>query len=206
MVHLEPVGVGVALSLSFYRYVLEPELAFLPDGSLAPGPRAVFSQLPHSPLLTLHMDVPHAWLVAAIHSPHDLDNIHLQSVDSGVHAEFLLEHILVEGGVIIMCSSEDSFHKEHGNWLRPSGQLYDANTGQPVPGLELVLGPPSQPHFYDTVVMANLGYFQLKASPGAWQLQIREGRSRDIYTIAGLVLRLILYLRRGGNLYVKRFL
>ena len=54
-----------------------------------------------------------------------------------------------------------------------------------MPGLELVLGPPSQPNLYDTVVMANLGYFQLKASPGAWQLQIREGRSRDIYTIAG---------------------
>ena len=66
-----------------------------------------------------------------------------------------------------------------------TGQLYDASSNQPVPGLELVLGPPSQPNLYDTVVMANLGYFQLKASPGAWQLQIREGRSRDIYTIAG---------------------
>ena len=65
------------------------------------------------------------------------------------------------------------------------GQLYDASSNQPVPGLELVLGPPSHPNLYDTVVMANLGYFQLKASPGAWQLQIREGRSRDIYTIAG---------------------
>ena len=77
--------------------MLEPELSFSPDGSLVSGPRAVFSQLPHSPLLTLHMDVPHAWLVAVVHSPHDLDNIHLQSVESGVQAEFLLEHILVEG-------------------------------------------------------------------------------------------------------------
>ena len=81
---------------------MEPELSFLSDGSLAPGPRAVFSQLPHSPLLTLHMDVPHAWLVAAVHSPHDLDNIHLQSVENGVQAEFLLEHILVEGAVYIL--------------------------------------------------------------------------------------------------------
>lgn len=68
-----------------------------------------------------------------------------------------------------------------------SGQLFDAGSGQPVPGLELVLGPPSKPDLYDTVVMANLGYFQLKANPGAWWLQIREGRSHDIYTIAGLV-------------------
>lgn len=86
---------------SFYHYVLEPELAFLPNGSLVPGPQAVFAQLPHSPLLTLHMDVPHAWIVAAVRSPHDLDNIHLQSVDSGVHADFLLEHILVEGIICV---------------------------------------------------------------------------------------------------------
>ena len=66
-----------------------------------------------------------------------------------------------------------------------SGQLYDSTNSQPVPGLELVLGPPSQPQLYDTVVMANLGYFQLKARPGAWRLQIREGRSRELYTIAG---------------------
>lgn len=89
---------------SFYRYVLEPELAFLPNGSLTPGPQALFSQLPHSPLLTLHMVVPHAWMVAAVHSPHDLDNIHLESVESAVHAEFLLEHILVEGMVYFKLS------------------------------------------------------------------------------------------------------
>lgn len=64
------------------------------------------------------------------------------------------------------------------------GQCYDAGSGQPVPGLELVLGTPSQPECYDTIVMANLGYFQLKASPGAWTLQIRKGRSDDLYTIA----------------------
>ena len=32
--------------------------------------------------------------------------------------------------------------------------------------------------------MANLGYFQLKASPGMWVLSLREGKSRDIYEIA----------------------
>lgn len=31
--------------------------------------------------------------------------------------------------------------------------------------------------------MANLGYFQLKAAPGAWVLQLREGKSKDIYEI-----------------------
>lgn len=27
------------------------------------------------------------------------------------------------------------------------------------------------------------GYFQLKASPGAWTLRLRKGRSEDIYQI-----------------------
>lgn len=35
----------------------------------------------------------------------------------------------------------------------------------------------------DTLVMQNLGYFQLKASPGLWELSIAPGRSRDLYQI-----------------------
>ncbi|KAJ9575220.1 hypothetical protein L9F63_025831, partial [Diploptera punctata] len=31
--------------------------------------------------------------------------------------------------------------------------------------------------------MANLGYFQLKANPGAWLLRLRQGRSADIFDI-----------------------
>jgi UDP-glucose:glycoprotein glucosyltransferase len=31
--------------------------------------------------------------------------------------------------------------------------------------------------------MANLGYFQLKANPGAWILKLRAGKSSDIYDI-----------------------
>ena len=65
--------------------------------SISPGPLAVFTDLPHSSLLTLNMDTPHSWLVEAVWSPHDLDNIHLEGVERGVHGEFELEHILVEG-------------------------------------------------------------------------------------------------------------
>lgn len=36
----------------------------------------------------------------------------------------------------------------------------------PPRGLQLVLGTRQQPHLVDTIVMANLGYFQLKANPG----------------------------------------
>ncbi len=83
----------------FYRYLLEPELSFHDDGSLREDTVVAFSALPTSPLLTLSLDVPHSWLVEPVFSPHDLDNIHLGSLveDAAVHAQFTLEHILVEG-------------------------------------------------------------------------------------------------------------
>lgn len=82
---------------SFYRYVLQPELSFTKNGSLQENVVAVFSDLPTSPLFTLSLDVPHSWLVEPVFSPHDLDNIHLAQVPGSIHAEFILEHILVEG-------------------------------------------------------------------------------------------------------------
>lgn len=63
------------------------------------------------------------------------------------------------------------------------GQCFDDSTDHPTPGLEYVLGTASQPESFDTIVMANLGYFQLKAGPGAWSLRLRDGRSSEIYTI-----------------------
>lgn len=33
----------------------------------------------------------------------------------------------------------------------------------------------------DTIVMANLAYFQFKAQPGLWRLRIREGRSDEVF-------------------------
>ena len=64
----------------FYRYVLEPEVTFDDDGSLAEGPLAMFSDMPQSVLFTMNMDTPLGWMVEAVYSPHDLDNIKLQEV------------------------------------------------------------------------------------------------------------------------------
>lgn len=83
---------------SFYRYVLQPELSFSINGSVQENVVAVFSDLPTSPLFTLSLDVPHSWLVEPVFSPYDLDNIHLAQIPvRNIHAEFILEHILVEG-------------------------------------------------------------------------------------------------------------
>ncbi|ESP03274.1 hypothetical protein LOTGIDRAFT_137613 [Lottia gigantea] len=144
---------------SFYRYVLEPDVQFLSNGSLASGPEARFTSLPQKSLLTLNMNPPESWLVEAVRSVYDLDNILLEEVETGVSADFELEYLLLEG------------------------HCHDSNTMQPPRGLQFILGTDTQPAIVDTIVMANLGYFQLKANPGVWNLKLREGRSREIYDI-----------------------
>uniref|UniRef100_A0A8C2Z3Y5 UDP-glucose ceramide glucosyltransferase-like 1 n=1 Tax=Cyclopterus lumpus TaxID=8103 RepID=A0A8C2Z3Y5_CYCLU len=144
---------------SFYRFVLESDVNFLANNTVSPGPVARFMELPESPLLTLIMITPESWMVQAVSSPHDLDNIHLQEVNGVVTAEYELEHLLLEG------------------------HCFDLSTGQPPRGLQFTLGMSRDPLMYDTIVMANLGYFQLKANPGAWTLKLRKGRSEDIYQI-----------------------
>ncbi|XP_077988302.1 UDP-glucose:glycoprotein glucosyltransferase 1-like isoform X2 [Glandiceps talaboti] len=145
---------------NFYRYVLESEVGFRPDGSFTAGPIAKFSDMPQDPLFTLNMITPEGWLVESVRSPYDLDNIKLQEVDNYVYGHFELEYLLLEGHCI------------------------DLTTGQPPRGLQFTLGTKNQPVTVDTIVMANLGYFQLKAKPGAWMLRLRQGRSAEIYEVA----------------------
>uniref|UniRef100_A0A674F378 UDP-glucose ceramide glucosyltransferase-like 1 n=1 Tax=Salmo trutta TaxID=8032 RepID=A0A674F378_SALTR len=144
---------------SFYRFVLESDVSFLANETVSAGPVAHFLELPDSPLLTLNMITPESWMVEAVRSPYDLDNIHLQEMKGVVTAEYELEHLLLEG------------------------HCFDLSTGQPPRGLQFTLGMSQDPLMQDTIVMANLGYFQLKANPGAWILKLREGRSEDIYQI-----------------------
>lgn len=143
----------------FYRYVLEPQLTFnATTGALIP-PTAYFAHLPKDSLLTLGMDVIQSWLVTPKASIHDLDNIRPSNLAKGVDALFELKNILIEG------------------------HAFDVTTNSPPSGLQLLLGANNYPAMVDTIVMANLGYFQLKANPGVWTLQLREGKSKEIYDI-----------------------
>uniref|UniRef100_K7F5W8 UDP-glucose ceramide glucosyltransferase-like 1 n=1 Tax=Pelodiscus sinensis TaxID=13735 RepID=K7F5W8_PELSI len=144
---------------SFYRFVLEPELSSGADKLFPSGPVAKFLEMPETLLLTLNMIIPESWLVEAVNSSYDLDNIHLQDVEGVVTGEYELEYLLLEG------------------------HCFDVATGQPPRGLQFTLGMKNNPVMFDTIVMANLGYFQLKANPGAWTLRLRKGRSEDIYHI-----------------------
>jgi UDP-glucose:glycoprotein glucosyltransferase len=144
----------------FYRHVISSKPVFESDGSLGDN-GAQFNGLPADALLNMGMDLPPSWLVAPKDTVHDLDNIKLSAVRSGsdIEAVYELEHILIEG------------HSK------------DASTGPPPRGVQLVLGTDLDPHFADTIIMANLGYFQFKANPGVYNLGLQQGRSEEIFNI-----------------------
>lgn len=144
----------------FYRHVLDAKPSFDDDGTLH-DLKASFEGLPNEALLNLALDVPPAWLVAPKDSIHDLDNIKLSTLKekANIDAVYELEHILIEG------------HSR------------DVTVGSPPRGVQLLLGTEKDPHFADTVIMANLGYFQFKANPGYWKIQLQPGRSEQIFKI-----------------------
>ncbi|EXJ94587.1 hypothetical protein A1O1_02983 [Capronia coronata CBS 617.96] len=144
----------------FYRQVINSEPSFQEDGSLA-IPTASFSGVPKDTLFNLGMIVPPSWLVAPKESIHDLDNIKLSNLADGenIDALYELEYILIEG------------------------HARDVTVGPPPRGVQLLLGTEQEPHFTDTIVMANLGYFQFKAKPGHWQISLKPGRSSKIFQL-----------------------
>jgi len=141
----------------FFRYVLDSTPSFDASGHVQ-SPRAHFKGLPSEALLTAGMDVPPAWLVAAKDSVQDLDNIKLSSVKTDIDVTYELENILIEG------------HSRDGKRGAPRGA-------------QLALATEKDPLVTDTIVMANLGYFQFKANPGFYNIQLKEGRSSKIFNI-----------------------
>ncbi|KAI0980446.1 hypothetical protein GJ496_004338 [Pomphorhynchus laevis] len=127
-----------------------------------------FDNVPSLQLFSLNIIVPHAWMIAPVESIYDLDNIRLSDTsDDVVYAKFELDYILIEG------------------------QCFDIHGATYAKGLELTLSHRSNQYNiteYDTIVMANLGYFQLKSSPGVWSLNIRpKSNSSNTFKLAKLV-------------------
>ena len=143
----------------FYTYLLPSKPTFEIDGSLSlKYPHVEFSHLPVSPLLNLVLDVPHVWVVEATQSDFDLDNLPRNS--NNIFAVFTLSHILLEGS------------------------CFDHSTQKPVPGVQFDLGTDRDSNKFDSLVMQNLGYFQLKFYPGLWKLHLVRKDSIQPYTIS----------------------
>lgn len=122
-----------------------------------------FNDLPQSTLLNMDIVVPSAWVALPDLSKHDLENIVLDKIsDDALEAGYILKHLLLEGHAI------------------------DKTLNQAPRGMALELGTLSSPGLTDTRVMANLGYLQLKASPGLWVLNLKDGRSKEIFELNSL--------------------
>ncbi|XP_028800912.1 UDP-glucose:glycoprotein glucosyltransferase isoform X2 [Neltuma alba] len=145
---------------SYYRYVVPTMDDFSKADSAINGPKAFFANMPLSKTLTMNLDVPEPWLVEPVIAVHDLDNILLENLADTrtLQAVFELEALVLTGH----CSEKDQ---------------------DPPRGLQLILGTRSTPHLVDTLVMANLGYWQMKVSPGVWHLQLAPGRSSELYIV-----------------------
>ena len=144
----------------YYRYALSSEIQFTAAGHVTPTISS-FKEMPLDTLLTLGTDVIQSWVAMPIESVHDLDNIKLKDSKSAVHAILELKNILVEG------------HAE------------ETGTDGPPRGVQFMLSDGAG-YERGTIVMANLGYFQFQSNPGVWKMELREGRSRDLYSISKL--------------------
>uniref|UniRef100_A0A0D9XKJ1 UDP-glucose:glycoprotein glucosyltransferase n=1 Tax=Leersia perrieri TaxID=77586 RepID=A0A0D9XKJ1_9ORYZ len=142
------------------RIVLNPIDDFSSTDYTVHGPKAFFANMPLSKTLTMNIDVPEPWLVEPVIAIHDLDNILLENLGDvrTLQAVFELEALLLTGH----CKEKDR---------------------DPPRGLQFILGTKRRPHLVDTLVMANLGYWQMKVSPGVWYLQLAPGRSADLYEL-----------------------
>ncbi|KDD72268.1 hypothetical protein H632_c3603p0, partial [Helicosporidium sp. ATCC 50920] len=168
---------------AFYAYAsppsvfghLDEEAERRPSDVLGPlNPHAQLLELPQQATLTLGLHVPELWLVGARSAAADLDNV-IPAREADLEARFALEALLVTGSAVDLVALEAG----------PRNSTYPRGVQ-----LELARSAPladSQDSRVDTLVMSNLGYFQLKALPGTWSLALAPGRSRDLFDVEAAV-------------------
>lgn len=186
---------------SYYRFVAEPE------ASLDSPPRASFSNLPENHVLTLRLDVPEPWNVQQTKSVQDTDNLRCD-ISSGcgdkdndglpqthrsdlTQVEYGLKNLLVFG----QCYDATSMSPPNGLQLALSRK----SISESYPAEEVVIGADGsiqdvsdssavtevdESRYSDTLVMKTVGYWQLRANPGVWNLKIApESRGSEIFDI-----------------------
>ena len=180
---------------SYYRFVADPEAS--------PGipPMAFFANLPANHVLTLRLDVPEPWNVQQTRSIQDTDNLRCDVTsgcgddpNGGLHTdrrdltrvEYGLKNLLVFG----QCYDATSMSPPNGLQLALSRKSVEESTTKQVGEVEISPDGSIQERsstgvnsrYSDTLVMKNVGYWQLRANPGVWNLKI-VGRGSEIFDI-----------------------
>eukprot|EP00501_MAST-03F_sp_TOSAG23-6_P002044 GSMAST32.ASY1.ANO1.2133.1 assembled CDS len=121
------------------------------------NPKQETKELPLKRFYRSSTSTPESWNIIQTESPVDTDNIQLSLHDS-IDVGLQLKHLLLAGhsanGVQIFIKNADVFSNDFSDNERS-----------------------------DTVVMQNLGYWQLKSNPGIWSLHLSKGITPEIYAI-----------------------
>jgi UDP-glucose:glycoprotein glucosyltransferase len=190
---------------SYYRFVANPASI-----SVTSPPEALFSNLPSNHVLTLQVDVPEPWNVQQTKSIQDTDNLRcdirqgcsddMQGKDGDAdlpvyerhhltEVEFGLKNLLIFG----QCYETKSGNPPNGLQLtlsRSSSRLATVQSSTAEVGMDGTISPSmtdksdeSDDAIYsDTLVMKNVGYWQLPANPGVWKLGIaKESEGAEIF-------------------------
>ncbi|KAF4665402.1 hypothetical protein FOZ61_010953 [Perkinsus olseni] len=127
---------------------------------------AEFNLTPTRNTLTLGLEVLPNWQVSSLRGEADMDNIRLTPVDpERVEAQYVLKQLYIEG------QSYDVDENGH-----PRG---------PADGAQLQLVAQDQP-LAETWVMRNLGYYQLYANPGRYDIRLKPNTvGESVYEAMG---------------------
>lgn len=170
---------------NFYRYVLSPH-----DVESAV---AVYRNLPKQHTLTVRIDAPEPWNIQATTAAQDIDNLRCDSNTCGDEGSlttsvgYTLRSILVAGQCFESVKKSSPF--SYAQPAPPNGlQLTLTDASVNIGGKRGNKTDASREHYSDTLVMQNLGYYQLQAQPGLYSLQLAEGRASELFTIDGATL------------------
>mgnify|MGYP005845055159 CR=1 FL=1 len=180
---------------SFYRFVADPSAS--QDES---PPKALFSNLPIEHTLTLRLDVPEPWDVQQTNVIQDTDNLrcdarlgcsdeaHTGNQDESVpvqfrnhltRAEYGLDSLLVFGQCYETAGSSPNglqltLTRKEDLKLPKTTRSEDIEVGMDGTVKSESFDSAAAIPYSDTLVMKNVGYWQLRANPGVWNLQIAQ--------------------------------
>eukprot|EP00930_Biecheleria_cincta_P072251 TRINITY_DN5967_c0_g1_i2.p1 TRINITY_DN5967_c0_g1~~TRINITY_DN5967_c0_g1_i2.p1 ORF type:complete len:1690 (-),score=292.49 TRINITY_DN5967_c0_g1_i2:441-5483(-) len=158
----------------YYREVVHwPErladgrtLAELEDGASVGSGRAEMT-LATQHTLTAAVHALPTWLVASREAIHDMDNLRAKDIGQGKACEttYVLRQLYVEGQALVL-----------------------GDEGWPIAtakGVQFeITGKGALQASDDTIVMGNLGYFQVKGDPGLYKASLKSGPSNDTFELA----------------------
>ena len=154
----------------YYRYAIDSQLSYYHTestvhsiGSLKPSSSTIFHRLHTTALLSMNIvDTPESWLISLSQSDYDIDNLQLSTLNTRkINVVYILDYLLING----VCT--------------------DIQTMEQPAGLQLQLISTNNQLLTDTVVMQNLGYFQLHTVPGVQHIVFSVQHS-TIYTFADM--------------------